>query len=205
MLLAQILSYSAGPPSLEGLKAHWAAGHRPRIILVGHSTGAVYICHFLKEAAARLPAEIQFEVVFLAAACTFDLLADTLSEHGDRIRAFRAFGMKDALEAVDQLVPVVPIYPRSLLYFVSGVVEDEPDKPLVGMERFFSGQPPYDDAANPPIKTVRGFAQAGPNRTIWSIAEGEAGLISAAQSHGQFSSADVGTLESVSHIIKEGL
>ena len=48
--------------------------------------------------------------------------------------------MTDELEQADRLIPV--IYPHSLLYFVSGVLEDEADKPLLGMERYLTRRLP---------------------------------------------------------------
>ena len=82
----------AGTAFLSALNAHWSGGARPRIILVGHSTGAIYICHFLKNAHVRLPAEMKFDVVFLAPACDFKLLADTIERYGSRIGDMRVFG-----------------------------------------------------------------------------------------------------------------
>jgi hypothetical protein len=193
-----------GTAFLDGLRQQWAGGHRPRLILVGHSTGAVYICHLLKHAAASLPPEAQFEVIFLAPACDFRLLADTLTLHGDRVKAFRLFGMQDSLEAQDNLVPPLPLYPRSLLYFVSGLLEDEADKPIVGMQRFYAGQSPFDAAAYPEIEIVRRFLEATPGRTVWSEADAGAGLAAAARKHGDFDDADPVTLGSLKYIIQEG-
>ena len=194
-----------GTAFLQRLKAHWEAGHRPRIVLIGHSTGAVYICHFLRQAALILPPEMRFEIVFLAPACDFDLLAAALNEAGERVQGFRSFGMADDLEARDRLVPLVPVYPRSLLYFVSGVLEDEPDKPLTGMERYYSGQAPYDAANYPEIERVRHFLAQFPARQVWSREDLGEGLRSTAAKHGAFDDEDEATLESVVHIIREGL
>lgn len=193
-----------GTAFLEGLRHHWAGGHRPRLVLVGHSTGAVYICHLLKHAAAILPPEVQFELVFLAPACDFRLLADTLTLYGDRVKAFRLFGMSDELEGRDNLVPPLPIYPRSLLYLVSGLLENEADKPIVGMQRFYSGQPPFDPAAYPEIEIIRRFIESAPGRTVWSLADAGPGLASQAASHGAFDDEDKVTLKSVCHLIAEG-
>ena len=193
-----------GTAFLEQLKTHIGADPPPRIILVGHSTGAIYICHFLAQAAHRLPPAVQFEVIFLAPACDFKLWSDTLTLYGDRIRAFRLFGMADPLEATDRLVPLVLVYPRSLLYFVSGVLEDEADKPLVGMERYYSGRPPYDAQAYPEIENVRRFIATEPGRLVWAETDGGLGLASAAKKHGDFDDADGPTIASVQHIIREG-
>ncbi|MBN1992730.1 MAG: hypothetical protein JW953_08480 [Anaerolineae bacterium] len=197
-------AWHGGTAFLETLKQHWQSGCRPRIILIGHSTGAIYICHFLTHAARYLPPEVQFDLVFLAPACDFRLLADTLALCGERIQNFRLFGMQDALEAADHLVPVAPVYPRSLLYFVSGVLEDEADKPLVGMQRYYSGQPPYHGQAYPEIEIVRRFVRAEAGRTIWSRQDSGPGCASTAEAHGAFDDEDVTTLNSVKHIIAEG-
>jgi len=78
--------------------------------------------------------EAEFDVIFLAPAVTYDQFDATLANHQSRIAHFRSFGMTDDWEIADRLLPVV--YPRSLLYFVSGLLEETIDEPLVGMERF---------------------------------------------------------------------
>ena len=108
-----------------------------RITLVGHSTGAVFICNLLDKAAELLP-DYQFDVIFLAPAVTHERFASTLSANAGTIRHFRQFAMTDVLEGRDSIVPIV--YPHSLLYFVSGLLEWSADadalidEPLVGME-----------------------------------------------------------------------
>src|SRR2546427_9197331 len=81
-----------GTAFLDGLQRLWTGNARARIVLVGHSTGAVYICHLLRHADARLPADVRFDIVFLAPGCTFPLLADTLAQHAGRIANVRLFG-----------------------------------------------------------------------------------------------------------------
>ena len=190
-----------GTAFLEQLKAAWQPGQQ--ITLVGHSTGAIYICHLLAHAAQRLPPEIKFDVVFLAPACDFRLWADTLALHGDRIRHFRQFGMSDALEAQDRLVPQVPVYPRSLLYLVSGLLEDEPDQPIVGMERYYTDQPPYDRYRE--IELVRRFAAgAARPRLVWAETDAGPGRRSQGTSHGAFDDEDPATLASLQYLIREG-
>jgi hypothetical protein len=146
------LTISLAARLLNEIDRIWKAGSRPRIVLVGHSAGTVYICNLLKKAAAILPAEIGFEVIFLAPACTFKLLDSALQEAGDRIRSFRSYGLKDAIERKDAIFP--PLYLYSLLYFVSGLLEDEVDGPLVGMERFSSQTLNFDKASCPEIERV---------------------------------------------------
>ena len=67
------------------------------------------------------------------------------------------------------------LYPRSLLYFVSGVTEAVDDCPLAGMQRYYAA--PYDDATRfPEIDYVRKAAlfQAA-DAMCWSPAAGGPG------------------------------
>jgi hypothetical protein len=188
-----------GTAFLDTLKAYLAGGQRPRITLVGHSTGAISICHLLRHADALFPPDVTFDIVFLAPAVTFKLFAETIRTYGRRFASLRLFGMLDEVERADQLVPLV--YPHSLLYFVSGLLEDEPDTPLVGMKRYYTGAPPYD---HPKVLAGLEFLLAKPERTVWSkTTTGSAGLISSAEKHGDFDN-DVDTLESLRHIIASG-
>jgi len=182
-----------------------------RIVLIGHSTGAIYICNFIDLAATVLP-DVKFDVVFLAPAVTHTRFAETLGKHTNRIGKFRQFGMRDAVESEDVLVPVV--YVRSLLYFVSGVVEFAPknggstqravDTPLVGMERFrldpqTFGTPRFKDIAD-----VEKFFAAHAGGLVWSLTDdGTAGSVSKSKKHGDFDN-DEPTVGSVIHLLDHG-
>lgn len=188
------------------LGALLAKGHRPEISLVGHSTGAVFICHLLnhvdqamKDPNHPFPDDFKFKnVAFLAPACDFGIFDQTLTKHGSLIETFRMFGMNDKTEIDDSLVPV--IYPRSLLYFVSGVVEKEPDGegafdlPILGMQRYFLGKEVYN---TPEINRIRDFVNSDPRRAVWSVVDQGPGLASASTSHGGFDedSATIGSLK----------
>ena len=106
-----------------------------RFSLVGHSTGAIYINDFIGAAAARLP-NARFDVVFVAPACRFEHFNNVLEKHSTAIANFRMFAMDDERESSNRLASI--IYPRSLLYFISGVLEREADAPIMGMQRFFT-------------------------------------------------------------------
>jgi hypothetical protein len=191
-----------GTALLEEIGRIWQAGHKPRIVLVGHSAGAVYICHLLEKAANVLPADIRFEVVFLAAACSFKLLDQVLTTAGDRIAILRSFGMEDEIEKQDAIFP--PIYLRSLLYFVSALTEEAVDLPLVGMKRYHPGVSPFDAAAFPEIKRVLDRLGAFSEAWIWSEHRGGVGLRTIARRHGDFDNDEL-TLESVAHLIAQGV
>lgn len=195
-----------------------------RITLVGHSTGAIYICEWIEAADQVLPASVAFDVVFLAPAVSYERFDRTLKRCKDRIRHFRMFGMSDDLERADQVWGDDPaiaekdwrrfIYPSSLLYLVSGVLEskesedgrlsDEPDMPLLGMQRYCSRTDIYKAEAFPEVERVRKWLDASPGRTVWSLAQDVGpGLNSLCNDHGGFDNEEV-TVESLRHIVTSG-
>jgi hypothetical protein len=190
-----------GTAFLDSLKNQADSNNPPRVVLIGHSTGAVYISEFLKHADNVLPVNFKFDVVYLAPASTFRLTSETFGQFKHRISEFRMFAMTDENEKKDRLVPV--IYPYSLLYFVSGVVETEVDIPIIGMERFYDTKN-FSLSKFPAISVVRNYVDTVPNCAIWSVTSNAgAGLNSASISHGDFDDEQT-TLASVSHIIANG-
>ena len=157
------------------------------ITLVGHSTGAIYIGHFLRHVDLALRAQgdmtTRFDIILLAPASTTDFYAST---YASRVRGIRIFQMQDAVEQQDHLLsqdagPADPsilgkVYPRSLLYLVSGICEyfegqggsgphglDGDDMPILGMDRFFAQISVFSAADYPSIGEVRTqFAVAPP-------------------------------------------
>jgi hypothetical protein len=94
------------------------------------------------------------------------------------------FTMHDDYESKDVLVP--GLYTRSLVYFVSGVLEDEDPKPIAGLERWLRADAP-DPKNN--LAAARAFMnQAGKNRLVLSRTGDAAhkGLQCLAISHGDF-------------------
>ena len=174
----------------------------PRITLVGHSTGAVFISEFLEKATEMLPETVRFGVVYEAPAATLAKVAQTVERHASRIDGFRMFTMADTYERTDRLVPV--LYPHSLLYFVSGVVEPDADTPLVGMHRFYDVSR-FPDNDYPAIKTVRDYVDQA-NGVAWSVTANTAplGWQSTATTHTAFDREDSATLSSVKEIIMNG-
>ena len=109
-------------------------------------------------------------------------------------------GMSDDLERRDAIAGVA--YPASLLYFVSGVLEQGTDVPLAGMERFYRA--PYDGAAFASIESARQFPLLKKaHATVWSPRTDGKGINCDMKSHGGWVAA-VQTLESVQDIIREG-
>lgn len=181
-----------------------------KLTLVGHSTGAIYICNFL-DMAKKADLTTPIQVIYLAPAVTCERFAQTIDEHSkDRLKSFRMFAMKDERETEDEMLK--PLYTRSLLYFVSGLLEGEAveggwnpilDMPLVGMGRYYDLSNVFgEDQA---VAKVKAFLRNGSNRMVWSqtINAGD-GLNSDAAHHGDFDN-DEATLKSMVDIIKKGM
>lgn len=181
---------------------------KPRITLIGHSTGAVYICHFLEAADKHLPADIRFDIVFLAPAVDFQLFRSAMEKFRHRVGHFRMFGMTDALEKQDPMAQDFlgeklgrVVYPHSLLYFVSGLLEGrEVDTPILGMQRFFDKTDTFDREHYPEIQWARNELS---DQTVWSISDTTDGHRSTSRQHGDFDN-DETTLASLRHILQVG-
>lgn len=179
----------------------------PQITLVGHSTGAIYICNFL-DAAAAADIKTPIKVAWLAPAVRHDRFAAAIKLHAgsSRIADFRMFAMDDASECDDKMLGV--IYTRSLLYFVSGLTEGSEvqgewrgdfDMPLVGLQRYLESAS-YGGDEFGAVSTVKAFLNAAAHRTVWSPADGGPGLSSNARRHGDFDN-DEATLASVTKFV----
>ncbi|MCX4668968.1 hypothetical protein OG453_20210 [Streptomyces sp. NBC_01381] len=180
----------AGRYFLDRFAELLATGTRPQVTVVGHSAGAVFIGNLLDDIARRraaaddpMPPDFRFrDVVLLAPACTVSQLAPVVRRQAELFDRFRMFTMNDPAERADHLVPF--LYPRSLLYFISGVLERGQDKksavvPVAGMQHWYLDAAAVDrDSAD-----LRGFLSANPARTVWSPGDGGRGRRSGAISH----------------------
>lgn len=171
----------------------WRPGRR--VTLVGHSTGAIYIGHLLEDWHRKLPGEALADVVFLAPACTFQFLHGLANVFETRVRKLIVFGLSDDIESSYW---EVPLYRGSLLYMVSGLLEpEEVDIPLVGMQRYYQGDP-YNQVAVEKVKNNL------IDEIVWSVTStSEPGRSSDASEHGDFEGAL--TLKSLTHIVKHGV
>lgn len=170
--------------------------------LFGHSAGSIAIIEMLKAADRDFPDFKVRNIVFLAPACTLELFAKEIVAKPARYERFRMYTMKDEWEAKDALISAIPrLYPSSLLYFISGVLEDESDTPIAGMHRYLSNSEPY--AKPDPFGSVHSFLSAGgSNRLVLSQTEDGAGdgLRCDSIHHGGFVDPDV-IRASLKHLI----
>ena len=169
-----------------------------RVTLIGHSAGTIYIQRFLEELNARLgTSKVQVEVLFLAAALTFERMDQGLTVWRRRVGNLRFFGMNN--QRVGGYWEVWFLYNKSLLYIVSSLCEDDPntDKPIVGMQRYWMDQTPYPDPQTKRVKALAG------SRTVWAPSCDSPGWCSDADRHGGFPE-DPQTLTSVAYILQSG-
>ncbi|TGB09986.1 hypothetical protein [Streptomyces sp. MZ04] len=183
----------AGRYFLDRFAELLATGTRPEVTVVGHSAGAVFIGNLLDDIARRraaaddpMPADFRIrDVVLLAPACTVGRLVPVVRRRSELFDRFRMFTMNDPAERADHLVPF--LYPRSLLYFISGVLERGQDQksavvPIAGMHHWYLDAAAADrDSAD-----LRDFLADDPTRTVWSPADGGPGLRAGALSHTAF-------------------
>jgi len=179
----------------------WTSRVKPRITLIGHSAGAIYVARLLKELDTKLPPDFTVDVVFIAPACTFTVFAGALDQAQSRVAHLRIFGMSDLLEMKNAIAG--PIYPASLLYFVSGVLEDDSDEPILGMQRFYTL--PVYTAGFPDITSVKAFVPLMlPRAFAWADITQGAGANCDMHSHGGWITDAPATLASVLAIVKSG-
>ena len=195
------LDQHAGTYLLEKLAALQTRKPDIAIDLIGHSAGSIAICEMLKAAANRSVNLNIRHILFLAPACTAELFKSEIIDHPNRYQHFRMFTMRDDFECNDSLVK--GLYTHSLLYFISGVLEDKVDKHIVGMERYISGKTPYNTA---PYLVVKNYLE-GTHRIVLSntdkiAADAELGFRSTSETHGDFDD-DPSTRESLTHIIQQ--
>jgi hypothetical protein len=192
-------SFGADPTVYGGSALHeelvgWLKRGK-RLTLVGHSAGSLFILELLDHlAAAQLPAKA--DVVLMAPACTFERFRNSFAALQASTRQVRMFSLSDSLEHGYWEVPV--IYNASLLYLISGVLESRSDTPVLGMERFYSGEAPYQ---GPPFNDVSAFLA---NQRIWSPADAVPQRECGARRHGGFTQ-DARMRESLVDIAREGL
>lgn len=177
----------------------------PRVTLIGHSAGAIYIANLLMHAHGTLPENFKFDVVFLAPAVDAQLLSRVIKT--GRIANFRQFGMLDVLESSDALLSgfsplLTPVYPRSLLYFVSGLLEATVDEPIIGMQRYMDSAV-YPDADFPELAEVREFLTRRPDQLVFSPNDQGDGLRTNSRHHGDFDNDDA-TVYSLLHLLANG-
>lgn len=187
-----------------GLIKSFVAGRPSLLCVSGHSAGSIWAAALIRALSSTAnPPDVR--LAFLAPALRMDEFADVLQLGTPFVTAFRMFTMKDELERKDAVLGpgTAAIYPSSLLYVISGVLEDKraeafPDAPIVGMQRFLGSDPAWlrDPGQVASARTVLNFLTSPNHGVVYATTEGNPGLSSLATSHGAFDD-DQMTLASV--------
>jgi len=171
----------------------------PRIILVGHGIGANCLCYLLQNLNKMyINKQIIFDLILLAPACSFQLFVRSVLPQETRIGKLLLFGLPDSFERVDAFSGA--IYTRSLLYFISGLLEGEIDQPLLGMQRFYREILFHDAKLFPEINQMRQFIDKHQGHLIWSRTVEKAEFSSQAKYHEDFLQ-DRQTIDSICRFI----
>jgi hypothetical protein len=168
----------------------------PRIVLVGHSAGSIFIGHLLEAFDQIMPANAKVEVIFLAPACTYRFVHERLDLFKRRVHRVRLFGLTDEIER--SYWEVKGLFRGSLLYMVAGMMEREVDEPLLGMQRYLLKKDVYGE-----METVRDVEKLFVEQPIWGPIDGPAGRRSSAKKHGDFQH-DALIRESIGIILQAG-
>ena len=171
--------------------------------VIGHSAGSIAICEMINTISRQCIQLRIRNIIFLAPACTANLFQEGIINHPEYYTNFRMFTMHDAFEIKDSLVKGV--YTRSLLYFISGVLEDDVDKHILGLQRYLTGRPPYNGSLYNTIKEY--VEEKDKHRLVFSNTDimspiADPGFKSTAESHGDFDDDDV-TLDSLTYLLKQ--
>lgn len=178
----------------------YAENKNLRIDLIGHSAGSIAICNLLKTIDEKFNNLRVNSVTFMAPACRSDLFYKEVVSESDRFNSFRMFTMTDEAESSDALINNIPkLYPRSLLYFISGVLENNYDEYILGMHRFS-----WDSYLNQSqiLSEINEFLSES-DRLVLSPTNGNSsGLNSTALDHGAFDE-DIETINSIKYILTQ--
>jgi hypothetical protein len=194
---------AGGSAFLEELRRAWDQIPNLRVTVIGHSAGSIYVQRFIEalDAATWSQSKHTVEVITLAAAVSFERMVTGLLALQRRVAVIRVFGMNNFREGNYWEVPF--IYNKSLLYIVCSLCEADPeaDRPLLGMQRYWSGSRPYDQ---PFIKAITEFI--GARQAVWSPTSAAAapGYRSNAARHGGFPEEDL-TNKSVCYALRNGV
>jgi|GEM_PF-3631912 len=139
----------AGADTIRAMRTYLQANQR--IVLIGHSTGALAILRFLQTAHREWPGK-RFDVVWLSGAVTYADLGRALPALDATVARFVSLGLSDELERRNGVLGDAPFLPMflnrrsldsarrkyggSLLYYVSDLLEDDRDVALIGLQRF---------------------------------------------------------------------
>jgi pimeloyl-ACP methyl ester carboxylesterase len=193
------LTQHAGTYLLRSLNKYGdETGQDITVDLVGHSAGSIAVAELMAVVANYPRLKIR-HIIYMAPAVTSKLFKEKVIARAGQFKTFRMFTMSDDYETKDMMLGYV--YPRSLLYFVSGCLETCVDEYILGMERYLRDAKPYSEESI--LKDIRTFLQSSPNMYVYAVTAQDAvdGLKTFSKHHGDFDNDTDGTLKSMMSII----
>lgn len=120
-----------------------APARRPKLHMIGHSAGSIWLGHLLQRWYAMNGAPVESLQLF-APACTMAFYREVLVRQlaSRKVKAMLHYHLDDDTERDDN---VAVIYGKSLLYLVSRSYQDKHNTvPLMGMARYWKDVDPHD-------------------------------------------------------------
>lgn len=186
----------AGRYFLDRLADYVSRYPQTKVNLIGHSAGSIAICNLFGHSLLKFN-----HILLLAPACRTELFTERVLSAPERFADLRIFTMSNENECRDTLVPF--FYTRSLLYLISGILEDKgesSDAPILGLERHIAFRSPYNSGD---FKDVHEYLyEQGKDRLCYAVTLESAldGLRTHSRRHGDFDN-DERTLSSITYIL----
>ncbi len=161
---------------LDALNAGRAGVGGPplRLHVWGQSAGAVHAAHLVSHVAEHCD-HLRVETLILTnAGVRFDVFDGLVVPHLPAIGRVVMLGLGTQTEAEDTLCTKDPEgYPSSLLTMVSGLLEDEADAALMGLQRMYDGESARS-SEDPVTEVITALTAMGPARFVqaWSPSGG---------------------------------
>lgn len=194
----------AGRYFLDGLEPLIKNGLK--IDFIGHSAGSIVFNEMMTVMDDK---QLSYDhVFFLAPACTTGEFLNKVinSDNGrtkeNRLNTFLTLTLTDEAEINDSAM----IYPRSILYLISGLLEDKGGVPLLGMQYYLNGiKEGYFDRLKPVHQYL--FNNSEPAKIHFSPSGGSVpgNITLTAERHTHFNEKEKGTLELIDKIISDGV
>jgi hypothetical protein len=172
-----------------------------QVNLVGHSAGSIAVLNGYRSFFNSSHSHLIKEIILIAPACRFDLFKDVMKATDPLKGRWSIFALSDEREKTDIMIPV--LYPQSLLYFVSGLLEteeegDADDVFILGMERFWKKGSVFENDLM--IKGVKEFFSQSHGAAFAAALEKNMGRRTDGFRHGQIDDDEV-TKESIQYLI----
>jgi len=119
-------------------------GQGAPVSVIAHSAGSLHAGALLRALAPGVSGPVFDNLALVAAACDHGFFSQVLRPHLDRVERFALFGLRSEVEDASWMLDGV--YQGSLLNVISGLLEERPGWPVLGLERFWDRMGDVQDA-----------------------------------------------------------